>query len=374
MIRLRIDRRSAGRVREIARKEFRQIRRDPRFMRVLLVAPLLQLVLFGYAVSTDIRRTTAFVVDHDRTRASRELVQSFTASGYFHVAGRSDDSADIVRALDRGEAVLGIEIPPGYARRLGAGLEAPVQILLDGSDSNTATLVKQYAERIIARETAAGAAAPGVDLRARAWYNPALSSRNYNVPAVVGAIIFLVCLLLTSLAVVREREIGTLEQLMVSPLTPFEFIAGKTIPFAVIGLVDLVLVTAAALLWFHVPFEGSAPLLFLASVLYILSGLGLGLIISSISSTQQEAFLASFLVFMPTILLSGFMFPVSSMPEPFRTLTLANPMRHFLVIVRGVFLKGAGLGTLWPEFAALAFMGTALLATAATRFRPGGRT
>jgi ABC-2 type transport system permease protein len=205
-------------------------------------------------------------------------------------------------------------------------------------------------------------------LRERAWFNPDLSSRNYNVPAVVGAIILLVCLLLTSLAVVRERELGTLEQLMVSPLTPGELIAGKTIPFAIIGLVDLTIVTIVAIVWFGVPFQGSLVPLLAASVLYLLSGLGVGLLISTVSATQQEAFMASFLVFMPAILLSGFMFPVSSMPDVFQWLTYLNPVRHYLIIVRGVFLKGVGFQAMWPEFTALLILGAALLGLAASRF------
>lgn len=360
------------RVAVLVRKEFRQIFRDPRMKRVLFVAPIVQLVVFGYAVSTDVRRVPAFVVDHDRTREARDLVAAFTASGYFEVAGRSDDSRDLAAALDAGRAILGITIPPGFARDLQAGGPARVQILVDGTQSNTATIALGYAERIVqgfAMPFAPSGDAGRIDLRERAWFNPDLESRNYNVPAVVGAIVLLVCLLLTALAVVREREIGTLEQLMVSPLAPAELIAGKTLPFAVIGLADLALVTTVAVLWFGVPFQGSWALLLLASVLYLAPALGLGLLLSTISSTQQEAFMASFLVFMPTMLLSGFLFPVASMPEVFQQLTLLNPLRHYLEIVRGIFLKGAGLEALWRQFAALLLMGAGLLALAASRFR-----
>jgi ABC-2 type transport system permease protein len=351
-------------------KEFRQVFRDPRMARVVLVAPVIQLLVFGYAVSTDLRRTPMFVVDHDRTQASLALVDAFTAAGYFSVAGGSDGAADLVRALDRGSATVGLEIPPGFAADLDAG-EAVLQVLIDGTDSNTASVAQGYAERI-ALDYALDrlpAFQPPVDLRERAWYNPDLASRNYNVPAVVGALILLVCLLLTSLAVVRERELGTLEQLQVSPLSPIELIAGKTLPFAVIGLLDLVFVTLVALFWFHIPFRGNPLLLLAASVLYLLSGLGTGLLISTVSRTQQEAFLSSFMVFMPAILLSGFMFPVSSMPEVFQWLTLLNPMRHYIEVVRAIFLKGAGATLLWRQFAALFIIGVALLGFAAARFR-----
>lgn len=360
------------RVFEIVRKEFRQIFRDPRMTRLILVTPLMQLVVFGYAVSTDVRNTATFVVDHDHTRVSRELVEAMTSSGYFRVVGRSDRPADLVRALDHGDAILGLQIPSGFAVDLADGRGVSVQVLVDGTNSNTASVALGYAQRIVqdfgvsALTVALG---PAVDLRERAWFNPALLSQDYNVPAVIGTIMLLVCLLLTSLAVVREREIGTLEQLMVSPLRPLELIAGKTIPFAVIGLVDLVMVTLLALLWFGVPFRGSAMLLLVGSVFYLLSGLGIGLFISTVSRTQQEAFLASFLVYMPAVLLSGFMFPVSSMPSVFQTLTLLNPVRHYLEIVRAIFLKGAGPAALWPQPLTLLVMGIGILSFAASRFR-----
>ncbi len=360
----------AERIAGMVIKEFRQIFRDPRMARVIFVAPVIQLLVFGYAVSTDIADTGTFLVDHDRSRAARELVDSLTASGYFRIVGRSDRPEDLVRALERGDAVVGVTIPVNFSRDLRLG-EARVQILLDGTSSNTASVAQGYAERIVAdfaRRQNPLVEAP-IELADRPWFNPNLESRDYNVPAVVGALIMLICLLLTSLAVVREREIGTLEQLSVSPLTAVDLIAGKTIPFAVIGLVDLAIVTAVALYWFQVPFRGSFVLLLGASLLYILSALSIGLFISTISATQQEAFMASFLVFMPAILLSGFMFPVTSMPEVFQWATLANPVRHYIEIVRAVFLKGAGLAALSRQFAALAIIGTTVLLFATSRFR-----
>jgi ABC-2 type transport system permease protein len=360
------------RVWQVTLKEFRQILRDPRLARAVVIAPVIQLVLFGYAVSTDVRETALFVVDHDRTVASREVTDALTSSGYFEVVGRSEDPADMVRALDRGNAVVGLQIPSGFAADLQSGRGASVQALLDGTNSNTATVAQGYAERIVLNYGTGqlpDAPALALELRDRAWFNPELESRNYNVPAVVGAIILLVSLLLTSLAIVREREIGTLEQLRVSPLTPGELIAGKTLPFAVIGLADLVIVTSVAIFWFDVPFRGGVLTLLAAAILYLLSGLGIGLLISTISTTQQEAFMATFLIFQPAILLSGFMFPVSSMPEIFQWMTNLNPTRHFLVIVRSVFLKGAGPTVLWPQYLALAAIGTALLWFATARFR-----
>lgn len=357
---------SPTRVFEMVRKELRQIFRDPRLRRVIFIAPILQLLLFGYAVSTDVRNVATLVVDHDRSRASRELVEAFTASGYFRVLGYADRPADIVRALDHGDAVLGIVIPAGFER----GARSRVQLLLDGTNSNLASVARGYAERIVLSQSAQDPGmAPAVDLRSRAWFNPGLESRDYNVPAVIGALLLLICLLLTSLAVVREREIGTLEQLLVSPLQPGELILGKTLPFALIGLVDMVLVVTVALAWFRIPFRGNPLLLLLGTVLFLLSALGLGLLISSISNTQQEAFMAAFLVFLPAILLSGFMFPVGSMPRGFQALTLLNPLRHYLEIVRALFLKGAGIEALWRQLLALLGMGIGLLWLAARRFR-----
>jgi ABC-2 type transport system permease protein len=353
-------------------KEFRQVLRDVRMRGVIFIAPVIQLLLFGYAVSTDVRNTATLVVDQDRSRDSRELIDAFTSSGYFRLVGRSDRPADVVRALDRGDAAAALLIPADFSRTLRASGGARVQLLLDGTNSNTATIARSYAERIVQQYASRLGLAPsaaGVDLRQRAWYNPDLASRDYNVPAVIGAIMLLVSLLLTSLAIVREREIGTLEQLQVSPLTPGELIAGKTIPFAVIGLGDMLLVTTVAVLWFDIPLVGSIALLLLAGVLFLLAALGLGLLISTTASTQQEAFMVSFLVYMPAILLSGFMFPVTSMPKLFQWLTLLNPLRHFLEIVRGVFLKGVGLVELWPQYLALLLMGAAVLSFATGRFR-----
>ncbi|GAB4328508.1 MAG: ABC transporter permease [Candidatus Zixiibacteriota bacterium] len=359
------------RLRELIRKEFYQIRRDPRLMRIILIAPIFQLIMFGYAVSTDVKRTSLHLVDFDRSRMSRELADAFTSSGYFRLVGSSQRPADLVSALDHADAIVGMEIPRGFSADLAAG-RAEVQMLFDGSNSNMATIARGYAERIVSQfavRHATETITPAIELRQRAWFNPNLESRDYNVPGVVAMIILLVCMLLTSLAVVREREIGTLEQLMVSPLTSMELIIGKTIPFAVIGMIDLGIVSIVGILWFGIPFNGNPLLLVLGTLFYLLPALGMGLLISTVSRTQQEAFMLSFLVVMPVILLSGFMFPVSSMPEVFQHATLLNPVRHFLEIIRGIFLKGAGLTVLWPQFVWLLGMGVALIGFSASRFQ-----
>jgi ABC-2 type transport system permease protein len=369
-----------GRLVELLRKEFRQMFRDPRSKRLLFLSPVLQLLIFGYAVTTDVRHARLFVVDHDRTETSRALIDALTAGGYFDVAGRGNRPRDVVAALDHGDALMAIEIPVGFADDIASGRSASLQLLVDGTTANTANVALGYATQIVGRFglqrradviTRSGATLPsgGVDFRVRAWFNANLESRAYNVPAVMGNILMLMSLLLTSLAIVREREIGTLEQLMVSPLTSAELIIGKTLPAALVAFVDLLLVTGMALFWFAVPFRGSFLLLVVASLCYILTGLGVGLLISTISATQQEAFMSMFLFFFPAMMLSGLMFPVENMPAALRIVAQADPIEHFLVIVRGVFLRGAGWSVLYPEVLVLAAIGLGVLAFATTRFR-----
>lgn len=361
------------RVREMVAKELRQLFRDVRTRGMMFVAPVIQLVVFGYAVNSDIRNTATIVVDRDRTAESRALLDAFTASGYFEIVAVAETPTAIVDALDHGDAMVGLEIPPGFARDLAAG-RGVVQIVMDGTQSDAATTAQGYTQRIVqayarGRLAAQGIAAPGgPDLRLRAWYNPNLESRVYNVPGVIAIVILLMALLLTSLAVVREREIGTLDQLRVSPLRPGELILGKTLPVALIALLDLALISSIAVFWFDIPLRGSPLVLLPSAILYILAGLGFGLLISTVSNTQQEAFMAMFLFLLPAIILSGFFYPISSMPPVFQHLTLLNPVRHFLVIVRAVFLKGEGYATLWPQFLALAALASASLGVAVWRF------
>lgn len=362
------------RVREMLKKELRQMLRDPKMRRVLFVAPVIQLLAFGYAVNTDIRDTPTFVIDHDLSMESRELVDVFESTGYFRIVGRSQQPADLVRTLDRGHAIVGIEIPAGFSKDLAAGRGARVQVILDGAESNTATIAMGYAGQIVqqfgVRDAAGERRLPpgGIDLRSRAWYNPELESRAYNVPGVVGILILLMSLLLTSMSVVREREMGTLDQLAVSPLSATELMLGKTLPPMLVAFVDLFLITAVAILWFGIPMRGSPFVLLPAAFLYIVAALSMGLLISSVSRTQQEAFMALFLLLMPAIILSGFFYPISSMPEMFQWLTLLNPVRHFLEIVRAVFLKGAGYAPLWRQFVALAIMAAGAAWVATIRF------
>ena len=371
-----------GRLLELMRKELRQTRRDPQALRLVLAAPIIQLLVFGYAVNTDIRDARVVLFDRDHTTVSRELGQTLTASGHFRIVAAADRAQDLVEALEHGRAVLGVEIPRGFEGDLAAGTPATVQVLVDGTMSNTATVAQAYAGQIILRfgqehsalagtgaQAHGGTVLPGVDLRVRSWYNPNLESRVYNVPAVMGSIVMLMSLLLTSLAVVREREVGTLEQLMVSPLRPVELILGKTVPVVGIALMDMTLIASIALLWFGIPMRGSFVLLFFASLVYIVCGLGIGLLISTVSNTTQEAFMTMFMFFLPAMIFSGFFFPIANMPRVFQLVSLLDPIRYYLATVRGIFLKGAGVTVLWPQILALFAMGGSILWIASTRFR-----
>lgn len=363
------------RVRVMVQKEMRQLLRDPKTRRITFGAPIVQLLLFGYAVNTDVRNLSTVVVDQDQTAISRLFQDNLTASGYFRIVDRSDRGGAIDEALNHGRAAVGIQIPPGFTRGLEGGGGGTLQVLVDGTSSNTATVAQGYVNRIVQQFSLDQAAKRGValrggvDLRTRAWFNPELASRDYNVPGVVGLLLLLMALLLTALAVVRERELGTLEQLMVSPISPRELILGKTIPVVIVCMVDLALITTVAALWFKVPLRGPISALVLASFVYVLAGLAFGLLISTISRTQQEAFLTMFLFLLPGIILSGFMYPIDTMPALFQRLTLLNPIRYFMEMVRAIFLKGQGFRDLWLPFLVLTVMAVGALAAAGLRFR-----
>jgi len=371
-------------------KELIQMFRNPRMRFVLFVPPLLQLVTYGYAFNLDIRCVATAVADLDRTLETREILRRFERSGYFCFQGRVGRAADLGPLLDSGRVKLALQFDPGFTQDLRRGQPAALQILVDGTESNTAMIASGYAGRILAQynlelqraavevpTTRSGVPtaeilrdrSPGVELRARAWYNPDLKSRNFFVPGVIGLVTMLVSLQLTAMAIVREREVGTMEQLLVTPLRPIELILGKTIPVALISFVDIALVTAVAVFWFRVPIRGSLLLLFVASGLFLLSTIGIGLLISTISRTQQQAMMAMSFFFMPAMLISGYLFPIANMPPVIQYVSLLNPLRHFLVIVRGIFLKGSGLELLWQPMLWLLGLGLALLTLSALRFR-----
>jgi ABC-2 type transport system permease protein len=369
------------RIRHMLIKEFIQIFRDPKMKGVIFLMPIIQVLVFGYAVTTDVKHVATAIYDLDNSVASRELVGRFVRSGYFDIVEYVDNDARSRELIDRDLARAVLRMNKGFGDDLQAGKTAKLQLIVDGSDSNTAGIVLSYSARIvgefsrqvlitrISRLRGSSAHPAMVDLQTRAWFNENLESRNFYVPGVIAIIVMLITLMLTSMAVVREKEIGTMEQIMVTPITPVEFILGKTVPFALIGFADVILITLIAVFWFDVPIRGNLPLLFAATVLYLMTTLGAGLLISTVSQTQQQAMMSTFFFYFPAVLLSGFMFPIANMPEVIQWITCVNPLRYFLVIIRGIFLKGIGLGILWPQMIALAIMGVITLWLASKRFK-----
>jgi ABC-2 type transport system permease protein len=361
------------RLRFLVWKEFLELRMNPRLFGIVVVAPVIQLTMLGYAATTDVRNVPIVVADGDRTPRSRELIARFEGSPNFLVAAAVTTVAEIEPFLERGDAWMALSIPRGYGEQVEAGHPVKVQIVADGTDSNSTTVALGYATSLIgayAQELAgAGAAAP-IDARVRVWFNPQLESRFFMIPGVLALILLVVTANLASMAIVREKELGTLEQLNVTPLRRWELIVGKLLPYGVIALVDVLLVVAVAVFWFEVPLRGSFVLLFAMSLIYVLCTLALGLFISTISETQQQAMMtATFFFLTPMIYLSGFIFPIENMPAVIQPFTYLIPLRYYLVIVRGIFLKGIGLEVLWPQAAALGAWGAVVLTLAVLRSR-----
>ncbi|MCC6342912.1 MAG: ABC transporter permease [Bryobacterales bacterium] len=377
------------RVRQIIRKEALQSFREPRLRVSMFLPPILQFLVFGFVVNLDVDRSNLAWLDQDQSPASRELRAAFEGSRYFTVIATPRDEREMQRLLDKGLIQSGISVPPGFARDLARGRSTEIQVLVDGSDSNTASIVANYAGAIVRSYSAARLAdltrrkrmaaeggtvvarlaAPSVDLDQRVWFNPELKSRNYFIPGVTVNIITLITLMLTAMAIVREKEIGTMEQLMVTPIRAGELMLGKMLPFAAVGLFDTMLIIILGMVVFHIPFRGNALLMLGGAILFLFTTLGLGLFISTVSRTQQQAIMSTFFFFQPAFMLSGFAFPIRSMPLPVQYLTLLNPLRYFIEICRGVFLKGSGIGILWPQFVALAVFGVAIMAFSVARFR-----
>jgi ABC-2 type transport system permease protein len=379
------------RIRVILRKEFIQLLREPRMRGMVFIAPLIQLIMFGYAVSLDVDHAKIAWRDMSQTPESRALRARFEGSGRFTVVALPN-SEDEVQDLLEGSEVHGvISVLPSFARELSRGGTAQVQVLLDGTNSNTASLVSAYAAGVIASYAEDISLNPSksqqmiqVTLRSpgasgnlrqgqavpitRVWFNPELRSRNFFIPGVTANLLLMLTMMLTAQAIIREKEIGTLEQLMVTPMRPIELMLGKTLPFALIGLIDMMIVTGTALLLFHISFRGNFLLLLFCSLLYLMPSLGAGLFLSTISSTQQQANLGSFFITTPAFMLSGFAFPISNMPIAVQYLTYLNPIRYFMEIVRGIFLKGAGISVLWPQMIILAVYGAAILGLSVVRF------
>lgn len=362
-------------------KEFIQILRDPKMRVVILLVPLVQIIIFGYAVNTDVKHIATALYDLDNSVPSRELAARLQQSGYFDLVERVGTADEISTLLDHGRVKAAVQINHGFAAAIEAGRTAPVQVIVDGSDPNTARIVLAHAVKIaghfsdqllVDREVRRRGAAwqpAELELQSRAWFNENLESRNYYVPGVMAQMVLIVTMMLSAMSVVREKELGTMEQISVTPIRRWEFIVGKTLPFALVGYLNVAMVTSLAVFWFDIPIRGSLLLLGGATGVYLLSSLGFGLFISTVSRSQQQAMMSAFMFMFPAMLLSGFAFPVENMPASIQYLTWLNPLRHYLVIIRGIFLKGVGINVLWPQLAVLAMLGSSILAIAVYRFR-----
>jgi ABC-2 type transport system permease protein len=376
-------------------KELFQLRHDRKMIPVLVAGPLIQMLALGYAANTDVNHIPTLLVDQDRTPASRALADRFSGSGYFTLVGAVASPDQVEPWLVDGRAQVALVIPGGYGEDVAAGPAGHpprVQVLADGTDANSAVVGLGYASRILGdvgaelasrpgtaspaagRTGTAGSvtahAAAGIELVPRVWYNPDLRSRWFYVPAVLAMVLLLVVMILPSMAVVREKEIGTLEQIIVTPLAPWQLILGKLAPFVAIGLIDLLLATGVARWLFGVPLRGSLTLLVLLTLLYLLNTLGLGLLVSTLVNTQQQAMMFSaFVIMVPMIYLSGLIFPIENMPHAIQIVTYAVPVRYYANIIRGIFLRGSGLAVLWPDALALLGIGIFLLTLASRRFR-----
>jgi ABC-2 type transport system permease protein len=361
-------------------KEVIELRQDPRIFGIIFIAPVVQLAVLGYAATTDVRNVPIVIVDADRSTSSQELISRFTGSGIFQLVDVVSDPRDVDRYLESGDAWMALSIPTNYGEHVAAGRPATLQVVADGSDANSTNIAMGYATNLIAgytqdiidarREAAAptGSAGASIEPRVRVWFNPTLESRYFMLPGIFALLLLVVTSNLSSMAIVREREIGTLEQLNVTPLGRLELIIGKLLPYGAIGLIDVIIVLLVIVFWFEVPLRGSFWLLFAMSCIYLLTTLGLGLFTSTISHTQQQAMMTSTFFFLtPMLYLSGFVFPIENMPDIIQPITYLIPLRYFVVILRGIFLKGVGLETLWPQALALLGWGVAILTLAFMR-------
>jgi ABC-2 type transport system permease protein len=363
------------RVPHLMRKEFLELRQDPKLFGIVILAPILQLTMLGYAATTDVRNVPVVVVDADRSTESRELINRFEGSANFVVVGSESSLRMVDEYLDEGRAWMALDIPADYSERVRSGRPATVQVVADGTDANSTNVALGYASNLVAgyaRELAASqgraSATPLVRAEVRVWFNPGLESRDFMIPGILALLLLVVTTNLSSMAIVREKELGTLEQLNVTPIARWELILGKLLPYAVLGMVDVLLVVAVAVGWFEVPLRGSVLLLLAMCAVYLLTTLGLGLFVSTISATQQQAMITtSFFFLLPMVFLSGFIFPIENMPEAIQPFTYLIPLRYFLVILRGIFLKGVGLETFWLDALMLFAWGVGILVLATLR-------
>jgi ABC-2 type transport system permease protein len=363
-------------------KEFLQLKRDPRLLAIVFMAPVLQLILLGYAANMDVNTVHTTIFDMDNTTASRNLIQRFERSGYFEIDDYADNYKQVTEDINSGKALWALVIPKDFEKKIKQRESAPLQALFDGSDGNKSSIAFGYVQSIVtsysqnillkvANQTGVKNAVVGnlvPDIRI--WYNPDLTTRVFMVPSIMGLILMVITTILVSMAIVKEREIGTLEQLIVTPIKPHQLIIGKLIPFVILGFVDVLIVIGVMIFWFGITIEGSFWLLVFDSFLFVLSTLGIGLFISTISKTQQQAMMvAQFGIMMPMIYLSGFAFPIENMPKIIQYITYLIPLRYYITILRAIILKGASFTELIPETVMLLLMGVLILIASAMRFK-----
>lgn len=364
------------------KKEFLQFKRDPKMFGIILIAPVIQLIFLGYAANLDIERIKLVVYDQDRSVTSRKLINNLTSSGYFIIQDYADNYSSVTEYLDYNKATLALVIPNDFEKNINRKETAKLQAIFDASDGNTASIAAGYFQQAVLqfaqhttfemmqRSGFTFSPVGNVSAETRIWYNPTLKTRNYMVPGIVGLLLSIVTLLLTSLAVVKEKEIGTMEQLIVTPLKPYQIIIGKLVPFILLGFISIIIVLTAMRFIFDIPVKGSLFFLFLSSFFYILSTLGLGLFVSTISKTQQQAMMiAVFAVMMPMVFLSGFAFPVENMPEIIQYISYVIPLKYFINIIRGVISKGLGFTELWFNALVLLVMGAFIFLLSSLRFQ-----
>jgi len=369
------------RILSIIRKEFIQISRDPRTLAITFIMPIMQLILLGYAATNDVGNIPLTVLDQSKSQQSRALLDAFRATDYFTLVREASSEKELALLIDGGQAKTGLIIPPDYADKVARGQTVPVAFIIDGSDPavaggalSAATLLGQTQSvklrvQQLSRQASGGSLASPVDMRSQVWYNPDMVSAYFMIPGMIGMILQTMTTLLTAVAIVRERERGTMEQLIVTPIRSWELLVGKLVPYVVIAFGDALEVLAIGTLWFHVPIRGDIGLLLGLAGLFVMTTLSIGLFISTIARTQQEAMLTTFMTLLPTIFLSGFFFPVAAMPRELQWISAVIPLRYFLIIVRSILLKGVGVQLLWSETAVLAVMGIVMMAVASSRFR-----
>lgn len=363
-------------------KEFLQFKRDPKMFAMILVAPIIQLIFLGYAANFDVNVVHTAVYDMDKTEASRKYIESFESTGYYSFDYYVDNYDQLTKHIDNAEVIMGLVIPRGFEEKINRRETVQVQAIFDGSDGNTASIAagylqgitQKYSKKIVTeiRNKIGMQVIPvgSVQPETRVWYNPELKTRNFMVPGIVALLLMIITLILTSLAIVKEKEIGTLEQLIVTPIKPIQMIIGKLIPFTLLGFAAVILVITAMNLIFGIAVKGSVTFLLISSFVFILSTLGLGLFVSTISKTQQQAMmLAIFLIMMPMVFLSGFAFPIENMPQIIQAITYIIPLRYFMTIIRGIILKGIGFTDLWIQLAAMFGLGVFILGLSVQRFQ-----